>query len=239
MGRFVFAVAILTLACLGVASAETDVGVQLGAGTATSRSASNTVSVNGGGEYVIVELTQHVDRFRLHLEGVPPLRVSTSTRGAYGSSKVGIDFVNATALVDLDARGRLRAGVGLQLVDVSAFYGTSGFTRTVRSTSSRFEIDAELPAAHRHFFELSFVALPNVRELRRDRDIFNVASPDRSAVGSELDYSVGYGWRGGAMRYLVGLRGFSYGSRSVLDGSLVDHTAGGGVTFEARVPIAR
>ena len=240
MLRLALALALFLMLGCGAARAETDVGV-LGAIVAGSHvGQDNPTPVSGVVPGALLEVTQRWQGFRVHLEGVPQISVAgTNSGAAFGRSTASLSILNATALVDLDPHHRIRAGAGFQLINLRNFNGNNGDTNYARATSPRYELAATLPAPRDHFVELSFAVLPNVRANLGAHDINNLPEADKPEIGAEVDYSAGYGWRRGATIYVVGVRGLSYHTRNGLTGQLVDRNVGGGVTFEARFPIAR
>jgi len=240
MLRLALALALFLMLGCGAARAETDVGV-LGAIVAGSHiGQDNPTPVSGVVPGALLEVTQRWQGFRVHLEGVPQISVAgTNSGAAFGRSTASLSILNATALVDLDPHHRIRAGAGFQLINLRNFNGNNGDTNYARATSPRYELAATLPAPRDHFVELSFAVLPNVRANLGAHDINNQPEADKPEIGAEVDYSAGYGWRRGATIYVVGVRGLSYHTRNGLTGQLVDRNVGGGVTFEARFPIAR
>ncbi len=221
------------------ASAETDVGVLAGLFTGTHVSQVNPTPDAGVVPGALLELTQRWRGFRIHLEGIPQVAASGANDGAFGRSRASLSILNAMALVDLDPRRRIRAGAGFQLINLRNFNGTNGDTDYSRATSPRYELAATLPAAHDRFVELSFAVLPNVRANLGAHHFNNQPKADKPEFGAEVDYGAGYGWRRGTTSYVLGIRGLSYHTRNLNTGQLVDRNVGGGVTFEARFPIAR
>jgi hypothetical protein len=239
MIRFAAPILALLALCAAPARAETDVGA-LAALLAGTHVGADNPSVSGVGGGALLELTQKWDRFRIHLEGIPHVSVSgTAPTNGFGKSVASLSILNATAMVDLDAHQRVRAGAGFQLVNLSNFNGNNGDTNYARVASPRFEIDSELPMAGRHFFALGFAVMPNVQGVLHAITIQNVPEIDRPEHGSEVDYSFGYGWHAGSSTYILGVRGINYKTRNINTGELVDSNVGAGLTFEARFPIIR
>ena len=81
--------------------------------------------------------------------------------------------------------------------------------------------------------------MPDVQGVLHAITIQNVPEIDRPEHGSEVDYSIGYGWHAGAATYILGLRAINYKTRNINTGELVDSNVGGGLTVEARFPIIR
>jgi hypothetical protein len=239
MVRFVAPLLALFLMCAGAAQAETDVGA-LAAVLAGTHVGADNPSVSGIGAGAFLELTQKWDRFRIHLEGIPRVTVSGSApTNGFGRSVASLSILNVTGMVDLDAHQRVRAGVGFQLINLSNYNGNNGDTNYARVASPRYEIDSELPMARNHFFAMGLAVMPNVQGVLHAITIQNVPEIDRPEHGSEVDYSIGYGWHAGAATYILGLRAINYKTRNINTGELVDSNVGGGLTVEARFPIIR
>lgn len=213
---------------------HTDVGLLGAVVTGTHVGSENPNPVSGVVPGALLELTQHVDRFRLHLEGLPQISAKSSTTGAYGSSSASLSLLNATALVDLGAARCFRAGFGFQIVNVTNFNGANANINDSRVTSPIYALGATLPAPHGHFFELNLMVDPNLRGVV---DVFHngaTSEPNKPEAGAEVDYSAAYGWTRGKVTYLAGARGLSYHTRDLNTDALVDRNVGGGVTFEVR-----
>lgn len=231
------------LACaafaLSIASAaRADDGTEVGLFTAlvagTHVGSDNPTPVSGVIPGAALEVTQHLDRFRLHLEGIPTVGATGTNRGEFGSSSASLDLLNATALVDLDRNARFRVGAGFQLVNLTNKNGNNGDRNDVRIASPIYAAAADLPLARAHFVELNLMVDPNLRGVL---DVFNdlgQSRPNKPEQGAEVDYSAAYGWRRGNVEYLVGGRGLDYHTRNTDNGELVDRNVGGGATFEVR-----
>ncbi len=230
--------AALTLGCAGVARAETDVGLFAGALAGVHEGADNP-SLSGLGAGALLEITQHWNGGRLHLEGIPRVTASGSGTAAFGRSTVALSILNATVSQDLDRHGRVRAGVGFQLINISNYNGNNGDRNYARVTSPRFEIAAKLPTAHNRFVGATLAVMPNVRGVLHAVDVTNTPEIDRPERGAEVDYALTYGWEGPRVTYVAGIRGLSYHTRNVITGGLVDRNVGGGLTFEAQFHLGR
>jgi hypothetical protein len=239
MIRFVVPLIALLLLCAVPAQAETDVGALFIVLAGTHVGADNP-SISGVAPGALLEVTQKWDRFRLHLEGIPKVTVSgTAPTNGFGRSVASLEIFNATGMVDLAPHARVRAGAGFQLINLSNFNGNNGDTNYARVASPRYEIDSELPMAHNRFFASSFAVMPNVQGILHAITIQNVPEVDQPEHGSEVDYSIGYGWHAGSSTYILGLRAINYKTRNINTSELVDSNVGGGLTFEARFPIIR
>jgi hypothetical protein len=181
-----------------------------------------------------LEVTQHLDRVRVHFEGIPTVGAGGSNVGPYGHDYASLDLLNSTVLVDIDAHRRFRMGFGYQLINLTNKSGITGNTNDVRIGSPILAFGATLPLRGDRFLEVDLMDDPN---LRGNLLVFNpqgVTQPTLPEQGAEVDYSVAYGWRRGRFEYLVGGRGISYHTKNINDGSLVDRNVGGGLTFEVR-----
>jgi hypothetical protein len=238
VNRLVFTLAFLALGT-AAAGAETEIGIQGAIVAGSHVGEDNPTPVSGVVPGALLEITQKWSGFRLHLEGIPQVGANGTNNGQFGRSSASLSILNATASVDLDKNHRIRAGAGIQLINLHNFNGDNGDTNFARATSGRYEIAATLPAAHDRFFELSAAVLPNVRANLGAYTINNVPEAIKPELGAEVDYSAGYGWKHGSTSYILGVRGLSYHTRNGLSGSLVDRNVGGGVTFEVRFPVLR
>jgi hypothetical protein len=213
---------------------RTEVGLLTALVAGTHVGSDNPAPVSGVIPGAALEVTQHADRFRLHLEGIPTVAATGSNRGPFGSSSASLDLLNATALVDLDPNARFRVGAGFQLVNLTNKNGNNGDRNDVRIASPIYAAGADLPLPKAHFVELNLMVDPNLRGVL---DVFNdigEARPNKPEHGAEVDYSAAYGWRRGNVEYLLGGRGLSYHTRNTDNGELVDRNVGGGATFEVR-----
>ncbi len=202
--------------------------------TGTHVGSENPNPVSGVVPGALLELTQHVDRFRLHLEGLPQIGASSSGSGPFGHSSATLSLLNATALVDLDPARRFRLGFGFQVINVTNFNGNNANIDDSRVTSPIFAAGATLPVSHGHFVELNLMVDPNLRGVVDIFDNGATSEPNKPEGGAEVDYSAAYGWRRGLVTYLIGARGLSYHTRNLNTQALVDRNVGGGVTFEVR-----
>jgi len=212
---------------------QTDVGLFTAIITG-SHVSSGTAPETGVVPGAALELTQHVDRFRLHLEGIPTVAATASGSGPFGGTSASLDLLNATAMVDIDAQRRLRIGAGFQLVNLTNHDGNDGQRNAVRIASPIFAAGATLPLPSAHFVELNLMVDPNLRGNLLVFDPAGQSLPTLPEEGAEVDYSAAYGWRHKNVEYLLGGRGLSYHTRNINNGQLVDRNVGGGVTFEVR-----
>ena len=238
MGRFIFACGLFLALGTAAASAETDVGALFAVLSGTHTGADNP-TLTGIAPGALLEVTQKMNGVRIHLEGIPHVTVSGSNGGAFGTSTASLSILNATVMVDVDPNHRFRVGTGFQLINLSNYNGNNGDTNYARVTSPRYEVGSTLPLPSDHFVELELAVMPNVRGLLHAHDQFNVPEVDKPELGSEVDYAIGYGWKGGATVYVIGLRALNYKTRNVNTGALVDSNVGAGGTFEIRFPVAR
>jgi len=238
VNRLVFALVLFALGT-SAAGAATDIGIVGAIVTGTHVGQDNPTPVSGVVPGALLEITQRWNGFRIHVEGIPQVGAKGTNSGAFGSSSASLSIINATALVDLDRNHRIRAGAGVQLINLRNFNGNNGDTNYARATSGRYELAATLPVKRDTFVELSAAVLPNVRANLGAYTINNVPEANKPELGAEVDYSAGYGWQRGGTTYVVGVRGLSYHTRNGISGVLVDRNVGGGVTFEVRFPVLR
>jgi hypothetical protein len=213
---------------------RTEVGLFTAVVAGTHVGSDNPSPVTGVVPGAALEVTQHLDRFRLHLEGIPTVAASGSTHGPFGTSSASLDLLNTTAMVDVDKNARFRVGAGFQLVNLTNKNGNNGDRNDVRITSPIYVAGSTLPLPRAHFVELNLMVDPNLRGVL---DVFNYLGQSRTnkpEAGAEVDYSAAYGWRRGDVEYLVGGRGLSYHTRNTDNGELVDRNVGAGATFEVR-----
>jgi hypothetical protein len=236
ISQLAIAVALSFLATATAASADdrTEIGLFTAILTGTHVGSDNPSPVTGVVPGAALEVTQHVDRFRLHLEGIPTVGASGSNHGAFGTSSASLDLLNATALVDIDKNARFRVGAGFQLVNLTNENGNNGDRNDVRITSPIYVVGATLPLPRAHFVELNLMVDPNLRGVLDVFDYLGVAHTNKPEQGAEVDYSAAYGWRRGNVEYLVGGRGLNYHTRNTDNGELVDRNVGAGATFEFR-----
>jgi hypothetical protein len=237
---FVAAVAIMPSPAYadGKLDTETDVGVFAAVVTGThvsSGSAPETGVVPGAA----LEITQHVDRVRLHFEGIPTVGASGSNAGPYGHDFASLDLLNSTLMVDVDAQRRFRVGFGYQLINLSNKNGTTGDVNDVRIGSPILAAGATLPLPGDRFVEINLMDDPNLRGNLLVFDALGASQPTLPEQGAEVDYAASYGWRRGRFEYLVGGRGVSYHTKNINNGALVDRNVGGGLTFELRYRAGR
>jgi hypothetical protein len=228
------AVFALTAAAAGAADTQTDVGLFTAVVVGTHVGSDNPVPVTGVVPGAAIELTQHVDRVRLHLEGIPTVAASGTGSGLFGRSSASLDLLNTTVLVDLDQHARFRIGAGYQLINLTNKNGDNGDRNDVRIASPIYAAGSTLPLPKDRFVELNLMVDPN---LRGDLLVFNylgVAHTNKPEQGAEVDYAAAYGWRRKNTEFLVGARALSYHTRNTMLGELVDRNVGGGATFEVR-----
>lgn len=225
----------------------TDVGALAALLVGTHVGSENPVPVSGIVPGALLELTQHVDRVRLHFEGIPTVAATGANQGPFGHSSASLDLLNTTVLVDVDPQHRLRIGGGFQLVNLTSKNGSNGDVNRVRIVSPIYAAGATLPLPNQHFVELNLMIDPNLKGtllvynyLGQARTTNNgTVSPNKPEAGAEVDYSAAYGWRRHNIEYLLGARGLSYHTRNTVLGNLVDRNVGGGATFEVRFLLGR
>jgi len=231
------AILVFALCALGItpalADSSTDVGALVGV-AAGQHISTGQPATNGIAPAALLEFTERVDGFRLHLEGFPSITASGISSGPFGHSSATISLLDAILEADVLPKSLLRVGGGVQMINLSNFNANDGSTNSTHLSVPIFAIGSTLPLLRDHFAELTLYTLPNVRA---NLNVFNnagVAQPTIPEQGAEVYYSAAYGWRHGAMSYLLGLSGLSYHTRNTNDGSLVDRNAGGALTFELR-----
>jgi hypothetical protein len=216
------------------ADTQTDVGLFTAIVAGTHVGSDNPVPVSGVVPGAAIEVTQHVDRLRLHLEGIPTVAATGSGSGPFGTSSASLDLLNTTILVDIDKHARFRVGAGYQLINLTNKNGNNGDRNDVRIASPIYAAGSTLPLPKDRFVELNLMVDPN---LRGDLLVFNylgVSHTNKPEQGAEVDYAAAYGWRHKNVEYLVGARALSYHTRNTMLGELVDRNVGGGATFEIR-----
>lgn len=227
---------------LADSNTQTDVGALAALVTGTHVGSDNPVPVSGVVPGALLEVTQHVDRFRLHFEGIPTIGATGSNTGPFGHSSASLALLNSTLMADIDPRGRFRLGGGLQVIDLTSTNGSNGDVNKVRIASPIYAAGATLPLPREHFVEANLMVDPNLRGLllvynylgQAATNDFGLPSANKPEAGAEVDYSAAYGWRRGRIEYLIGGRGLSYHTRNTSLGQLVDRNVGGGATFEVR-----
>jgi hypothetical protein len=216
------------------ANTQTDVGALAALLAGTHVGSENPVPVSGVVPGALLEVTQHLDCLRLHLEGIPTIGVAATNSGPFGHSSASLGLLNSTLLVDLDPHQRFRIGTGFQLVDLSSKNGSNGDVNEVRIVSPIYAAGTTLPLPKNRFVEADLMVDPNLRGTLLVFNYLGQARPNKPEAGAEVDYAAAYGWRHERTEYLLGLRGLSYHTRNTNLGDLVDRNVGGGVTFEAR-----
>jgi hypothetical protein len=213
---------------------QTDVGLFAAVVAGTHVGSDNPVPVNGIVPGAALEVTQHVERFRLHLEGIPTVSANGTNSGPFGHSTASLSLLNTTIMADIDPHARFRLGAGYQFVNLTNTNGSNGDRNAVRIASPIYAAGATLPLPSDHFVELNFMVDPNLRGTLLIYNDLGEARPNKPEQGAEVDYSGAYGWRRRNIEYLFGFRGLSYHTRNTMSGELVDRNVGGGVTAEAR-----
>jgi hypothetical protein len=244
--RFVLAL-ILGWSCafapaLADSDTQTDVGALVAVGAGTHVGSENPVPVSGIAGGALLEVTQHFDRVRLHLEGIPTIGVTGSNSGPFGHSSASLDLLNSTVMVDVDSQHRLRLGGGFQLINLTSTNGSNGDVNKVRIVTPIYAAGATLPMARNHFVELNLMVDPNLKGTLLVYNYLGQAHTNdlgqnvgnKPEAGAEVDYSAAYGLRRGNFEILLGARGLSYHTRNTIDGELVDRNIGGVATLEAR-----
>lgn len=235
-----FALVVLSAApALADSNTPTDVGVLTAILAGSHVGSENPAPVSGVVPGALLEITQHVDRVRLHLEGLPTIGVTGSNDGSFGHSSASLSLLNSTLMVDLDSHSRFRLGGGFQLVTLTNSNGTNGDVNKVRITTPIYAAGATLPLAKEHFVEMNLMVDPNLRGLLLVYNDLGQAKTNKPEIGAEVDYSAAYGWRRHDVEYLLGFRGLSYHTRDATLGNLVDRNVGGGLTFELRFLLGR
>ncbi len=181
-----------------------------------------------------LEVTQHFDRVRIHLEGIPTVAATGSSSGYFGTSSASLSLLNSTVMVDVDRHRFFRIGAGYQLINLTNKNGDNGDRNDVRIASPIYAAACTLPVRANHFVEAQLLLEPNLRGNLLVFDHFGVSHPSEPEQGAEVDYSASYGVNAKRATYLVGVRGLSYHTKNVNTGGLVDRNIGGGVTLEAR-----
>jgi hypothetical protein len=221
------------------ADSSTDVGIFTAIVAGQHVGSDNPVPVNGVVPGAALEVEQRVDRFRLHLEGIPNVAASGSNSGPFGHSSASLDLVNAVAYADVDANRRVSLGTGVQLVNLSNKNGTNGDVNAVRITSPIYALAARFPTGPKRGFETTLMIDPNLRGVLDIYDYLGNAKTNKPEAGAEIDYAADYAIERGHFVYRFGVRGLSYHTRNTDNGELVDRNVGGGVTFDVRYRFGR
>jgi hypothetical protein len=216
-----------------LADSATDVGI-FGAVLTGTHVGDGNAPESGVVPGAALELTERVDRVRLHLEGIPTVTAGSTTRGAYGGTSASLSLLNSTVSFDLDAHRYFRVGAGYQFITLTNKDGLTGQRNAVRVASPIYSFATTLPLRPNHFIEGQILVDPNVRGNLLDFDHTGASLPTAPEQGAEIDYGAAYGWNAGRVTYLAGVRALSYHTRNDNSGALVDRNVGAGVTFEAR-----
>jgi hypothetical protein len=219
---------------LADSNTQTDVGLFTAVLAGTHVGSDNPVPVSGVVPGAAIEVTQHLDFLRIHLEGIPTVSANGTNSGPFGRSSASLDLLNSTIMADIDPHGRYRLGGGYQLVNLTNTNGSNGDRNKVRISSPIYAAGATLPLPSDHFVELNLMVDPNLRGTLLVFNYLGQAHTNKPEQGAEVDYSGAYGWRHRNVEYLLGFRGLSYHTRNTITDELVDRNTGGGVTFEAR-----
>lgn len=202
--------------------------------------ADNPTPVSGIVPGAVLEFTQHVDRYRLHVEGVPQITASGTATGPFGHSTASLFIANTTVMADLDPLHIFRAGAGYQLIDLNNKNGTNGARNASRVQSVIYAVGATIPLlSDERFIDLNVNVVPNLSGTLLIFDTDGSAGINKPEQGAEIDYSAAYGWRRGNIEYLAGYRGLSYHTRNLNNGELVDRNVGGAATFEVRLEFGK
>ena len=220
----------------------TDVGLLTALVAGSHVGSDNPVPVSGVIPGALLEFTQHADRVRLHLEGIPTIAATGTNQGPFGHSSASLDLFNGTLMIDVDGARRLRVGGGVQIVNLANKNGTNGDRNDVRIASPIYAAGATLPLPKGRFVDLNLMVDPTLRGTllvynyrgQAQRTNTGAVQGNRPEAGAEVDYAAAYGWRRGNVVYLLGGRGLSYHTRNTNNGELVDRNVGGGATFEVR-----
>jgi hypothetical protein len=218
---------------------QTDVGVLTAIVAGTHVGSDNPAPVSGVVPGALLEVTQHLDRVRLHFEGLPTIGAAASNSGPFGHSSASLSLLNTTLMVDVDSQHRFRVGAGFQLVNLSSKNGNNGDLNEVRIVSPIYAVGTTLPLANDHFVEADVNVDPNLKGTLLVFNDLGQARTNKPEAGAEVDYRAAYGWRHRNVVYLLGLRGLSYHTRNTINGELVDRNVGGGATFEVRFLLGR
>jgi len=221
------------------ADTRTEAGVFAAVVAGSHVGSENPVPVSGVVPGAALEAEERVNRVRLRLEGIPTVGASGASAGPYGHSSATLSLLNTLVEYDLDARHRLRAGTGFQLVNLDNFNGNNGDRNQARIVSYTLAAGATLPLPRGRFVDLDLKVDPN---LRGNLHVFNnagQAQPDKPEAGAEFDYAVQYGWQRRNIVYRIGARALSYHTRNTSIGELVDRNVGGGVTLDVRYVFGR
>ena len=82
----------VALAPWSPASAETDLGILAAVLAGTHVGSDNPQPDSGVAAGALLELTQRWNRFRIHLEGIPEVRVDGNSTGNYGRSSASLSI---------------------------------------------------------------------------------------------------------------------------------------------------
>lgn len=223
----------LMLPAQALADSSTDVGALAGI-AAGQHVSTDQPTTNGVAPAALLEFTQNVDAFHLHLEGFPSITASGINSGPFGHSSATISLLDAILTADVAPHSLFRVGGGVQMINLSNFNANDGSTNSAHLSVPLFAAGSTLPLPRAHFAELTLYVLPNVRT---NLSVFNnagVAQPTIPEEGAEVYYSAAYGWRRGRISYLLGLSALNYHTRNTSTGELVDKNVGGALTFEFR-----
>lgn len=224
---------------LADSTTQTDVGVLTAIVAGVHVGSDNPQPVTGVVPGALLEVTQHLDRVRLHFEGLPTIGAAASNSGPFGHSSATLSLLNTTLAVDVDPQRRFRIGAGFQLVNLSSKNGNNGDLNEVRIVSPIYTAGTTLPLSNGRFVEADVNVDPNLKGTLLVFNDLGQARTNKPEAGAEVDYRAAYGWRRHNVEYLLGLRGLSYHTRNTTNGELVDRNVGGGATFEVRFLLGR
>ena len=123
---------------LADSNTQTDVGALAALVVGTHVGSDNPVPVSGVVPGAVLEVTQHFDRLRLHLEGIPTVGATGSNTGPFGHSSASLALLNSTLMVDVDPQRRFRLGGGVQIIDLTSTNGSNGdVSKSTTATRTR------------------------------------------------------------------------------------------------------
>ncbi|MDQ2818624.1 MAG: hypothetical protein M3T49_10535, partial [Candidatus Eremiobacteraeota bacterium] len=218
-------------------AADTQLGIQGLVLSGRHLQPGHDVSGSGGG--ALLELNERWPGAQLHLEGIPVIDAAQPTSSSFGSPRQKIGLFNGTLRFPLDGHGRVWAGFGLGVIAQRTTY--SDYSEEVdesRLIGTRYDLFARLPLSKRHFVEANFADMPFMTGTVHAFSLRFRGSFSQKETAAETDASAAFGWSGGAMEFLAGLRSINYSANYVY-GRPADRNVGFGPTLEARYGFGR
>lgn len=196
-------------------------------------------SQRGAALGALLEASAAAGRWRLHLEGIPPVSLPQKPSITYGQATPQFSLFDGALGYALDRNGFASFGIGMTVINQKTPLPAQHDTVSSRLAGARFDLRLRRPIGAGRFVELELAGSPRLY----GADVYRYDIPDPTQVRQELaaeeDAIAAYGIDRGPNEWLFGFRTINFAAKFLDTGLEADRNNGAGFLVEWRRVLAR